>query len=267
MITLEKVCFGYGKNETLRDVNLHIGKGDFCAIIGANGAGKSTLTRLMRGLLRPTSGRVLIDGQDIAAARPSTLAAKIGYLFQNPDRQLCRNTVREELLFTLQYAGIPADRRDALCDAALERFSLDGDGDTACMSRGERQRTALASALAAEPPLLLLDEPTTGLDYSECTAIMERIAEMNERGVTVVMVCHDMEIVLDFAKTCVVVADGQVLGEGTPADIFYNQPLLKRASLIPPQLIELASRFGGEVGRPTHAEDFAAIIREKRSQK
>ena len=269
MIELKNVSFAYEPSTArisgaVRDINLRVEKGDFCALLGSNGAGKSTLTKLMRGLLTPTDGSVLIDGQDLRTLRASGLAARIGYLFQNPDRQLCRNTLREELVFSLVSAKVDAARHEALIAAQLEAFGFDGGEEIATMSRGERQRAALCSALAARPEILLLDEPTTGLDYLECTQIMERIAAENERrGVTVVMVCHDMELVLDYAGRCVIVDGGEICGEGTPREVFYRGDLLARASLLPPQLIELANRcdFPDQV---SSAEEFAQAITERR---
>ena len=270
MIELKDVSFAYEPSSAkisgvVHEINIHVSRGDFCALLGSNGAGKSTITKLMRGLLIPTSGSVLIDGQDLQTLRASGLAAKIGYLFQNPDRQLCRNTLREELKFSLVSAKLDAARHDELIAAQLEAFGFEGGEEIATMSRGERQRAALCSTLVTRPEILLLDEPTTGLDYLECTQIMERIAAENEQhGVTVVMVCHDMELVLDYARHCVVIDAGRVCGEGTPKEVFYRRDLLAQASLLPPQLIELANRcdFPEQV---CGAAEFAAAIAERRS--
>ena len=218
----------------------------------------------MRGLLRPSEGSVIIDGEDITSVRPSRLAGKIGYLFQNPDRQLCKTTIRGELAFTLEAAGVAKERREELIEKQLRIFGFDGEAEILTLSRGERQQVALCSAIAAEPEILLLDEPTTGLDYSESTRIMELVSEQNRRGVTVVMVCHDMEIVLDYAKSCIVLDKGVKRGEGTPRDIFYDGALLESASLLPPQLIELAQRFDG-LGRPCTVTEFADAVENRRN--
>ena len=269
MIELRGVSFAYEAAGTavsgaVKEIDLRIERGDFCALLGSNGAGKSTVTKLMRGLLTPTAGSVLIDGQDMRTLRASGLAAKIGYLFQNPDRQLCRDTLREELAFSLTCAKVDPARHGELIDVQLDAFGFTGGEDIATMSRGERQRAALCSVLVAQPDILLLDEPTTGLDYLECTQIMERIARENrERGVTVVMVCHDMELVLDYAKRCVVLDGGRVLGEGAPLEVFYDGGLLARASLLPPQLIELSCRCDFPE-RVSGAEEFARAIAERR---
>ena len=269
MIELKDVSFAYEPSTAkisgaVHEINMHIARGDFCALLGSNGAGKSTITKLMRGLLTPQRGSVIIDGKDLQTLRASGLAAKIGYLFQNPDRQLCRDTLREELAFSLISAKVDAARYDELIAAQLEAFGFEGTEEIATMSRGERQRAALCSTLVTRPEILLLDEPTTGLDYLECTQIMERIAEENQRhGVTVVMVCHDMELVLDYAKHCVVIDGGRVCGEGAPREVFYRSDLLAQASLLPPQLVELANRcdFPEQV---CSVDEFASAIAGRR---
>ena len=267
MIELKNVSFAYQPSNmtsgAVHDINIHIRRGDFCALLGSNGAGKSTITKLMRGLLVPSGGSVIFDGQDLKSIRKSSLAAKIGYLFQNPDRQLCRNTIREELKFSLVSAKVDEALHEELIEAQLKEFGFDGGEEIATMSRGERQRAALCSALAPRPELLLLDEPTTGLDYLECIQIMSSISEQNKNGVTVVMVCHDMELVLDYAKHCIVIDSGRVCGAGTPQEIFYNSELLAEASLLPPQLIELANRCK-LAERVYTAQDFTSVILERR---
>lgn len=209
MIRFENVSLSYGGAAAVRDLNFTVGRGEFVALVGANGAGKTTVSKLMNGLLKPTAGRVLVDGVPTTSLRTSALAKKIGFLFQNPDRQLCKPTIREEIRFGLALTGA----KDAAqrTEAVLEAFGLDGDRDPFSASRGERQRIALASLIAVEPEVLILDEPTTGLDYRECMAMMARVRSLNAAGTTVVMVCHDMELVLDFAHRVLVLCEGALL--------------------------------------------------------
>ena len=209
MIRFENVSLSYGGAAAVRNLNFTVGRGEFVALIGANGAGKTTVSKLMNGLLKPTAGRVLVDGVPTTSLRTSALAKKIGFLFQNPDRQLCKPTIREEIRFGLALTGAKdaAQRTEAVLDA----FGLDGDRDPFSASRGERQRIALASLIAVEPEVLILDEPTTGLDYRECMAMMARVRSLNAAGTTVVMVCHDMELVLDFAHRVLVLCEGTLL--------------------------------------------------------
>lgn len=248
MIQLEHVSFAYpAQGPAVQDVSFHIEKGEFVAILGENGAGKSSTVRLIDGLLRPTAGKVLIHGMDTASVPVSRRARLVGFLFQNPDRQICKSTVREEILFGLKAARGDEDSRvlEARTEEILREFSFSGDEEPFSLSRGQRQLVALASVLAVEPEILILDEPTTGLDYRECTHIMEQIRRMNEeKQVTVVMVCHDMEVVLDYARRALVMAGGKLLADGSVHDVFRNRALMEQASILPPQIIGLGLRLG-----------------------
>ena len=264
MIRLENVRFSYREQgPSVQDVSFHVEKGEFVAILGANGAGKTTTVRLIDGLLKPEAGRVLIHGADTAESSVSERARRVGFLFQNPDRQICRNTVREEILFGLQSVrgeeGEEALR--ARTEEGLRDFAFSGDEEPFSLSRGQRQRVALASILAVEPEILILDEPTTGLDYLECCHIMDRIRRMNrERQVTVIMVCHDMEVVLDYAERALVMSGGRLLADGPVRDIFRDAELMERASILPPQMIGLSLRLGGGFGQADSPEAFADAV-------
>lgn len=270
VIELKNASFSYGAGSTVSDLSFTIGKGEFVAILGANGAGKTTTVKLIDGLLRPTSGSVLINGVDTASSRVSERARQIGFLFQNPDRQICRNTVREEIAF-----GLEAVRQDlgpdgirARVDQVLQDFSFTGDEEPFSLSRGQRQRVALASVLAVQPEAVILDEPTTGLDYRECCHIMDIICRMNqEAGMTVVMVCHDMEVVLDYARRALVISEGRLVADGPIPDLFRDPALLARASVLPPQIIGLSLRLGGEFASVTTAEEAAAVALRLRGRR
>lgn len=261
MLELSHVSFGYGSESTVHDVSLSVAKGKFVALLGSNGAGKSTLSKLVRGLLRPTTGSVVIDGIDTKKVKASALASKIGFLFQNPDRQICKNTVGEELTFSLTHAGIDAARGKERLTRTLEVFALDPEAAPFSLSRGERQRVALASVLVSEPDLLILDEPTTGLDYKECIQIMDYVKELNQKGVTVLMVTHDMEIALDYASRVVLMHDGRVVADGKPEEIFYDEAAMAAASLLPPQIIGLSLALDGRLGRVTTVDEMTDAIR------
>ena len=244
MIKFDKVCFGYDKAETIKKVSFHITKGEFVAIIGENGAGKSTLSKLFNGLLKPISGKVIVNGMDTNTTKSSMLAKHIGFLFQNPDRQICKNTIREEIMFGLSLVYEDKKLIEQRLTHIIKEFEFEEESNPFQLSRGERQRVALASLLAIEPEILILDEPTTGLDYLECMRIMGMIRQLNEKGVTVIMVSHDMEVVLDFAKRIIVLSDGEVIADGETKKIFRVPNVLEKASLLPPQIVQLASRLG-----------------------
>ncbi len=264
MIRLEHVSFSYRDGQpSVEDVSFHLPKGEFAAILGPNGAGKTTTVRLVDGLLKPTAGRVMIDGKDLQESSVSDRARKVGFLFQNPDRQICKNTVREEILFGLRTVrgDLSEEAIQARTAEMLADFSFTGEEEPYALSRGQRQRVALASVLAVEPEVLILDEPTTGLDYRECCHIMDRIRRMNEeKQVTVLMVCHDMEVVLDYARQALVMAAGRLLAQGSVRDIFRDRALMDRASVLPPQMIGLGLRLGEEFLEADTPEGMAKTL-------
>ena len=264
MTQVENVSFAYSdQGATVKDLSFHIEKGEFVALLGANGTGKTTTVRLIDGLLRPTKGRVMIQGADTAVTSVSERARHVGFLFQNPDRQICKNTVREEILFGLRTVR-GQDGEEALqarTDEILKELSFTGEEEPFSLSRGQRQRVALASILAVEPEILILDEPTTGLDYLECCQIMDRIRRMNEeQQVTVVMVCHDMEVVLDYAQRALVMAGGQLLADGPVREVFRDTALMEKAAILPPQMIGLSLRLGSGFEQADTPESMADAV-------
>jgi len=265
MIRFENVSFGYSEKRPILDnLSFHIEKGDFVALIGANGAGKSTISRLVNGLLHPTKGHVYLDGKDTLKTPSSTLARDCGFLFQNPDRQICENTVKDEIAFSMKVQGWPSDLIADRTRAVLETFDLDPEWFPFSRSRGERQRIALASVLACKPKLLILDEPTTGLDYLECIRIMDYVTGLNqEKGVTVLMVSHDMELVQSYARNVLVLNHGQILGQGPTNEMMKNVEVLKKARVLPAQIPELALRFGDEFKDVFTVEDMLAALRDR----
>jgi len=271
MIQMEHVSFSYSEDgPTVQDLTFHVEKGEFAAILGANGAGKTTTVRLIDGLIRPTSGRVLVNGADTAVSPVSERARHVGFLFQNPDRQICKNTVREEILFGLKTVrgDESAEALEERCAKVLEDFGFTGDEEPFSLSRGQRQRVALASILAVEPEVLILDEPTTGLDYLECCHIMDRIRRMNEeQQVTVIMVCHDMEVVLDYATRALVMSGGKLLADGPVKEIFRNTALMEEASILPPQMIGLALRLGEGFEQADTPETMADALLQRRTER
>ena len=257
MIEFENVSASYdGELPILRDVSFRIPDGDFVAFVGTNGAGKSTTMRLVNGLLKPSSGQVLIDGVPTMQLRTSQLAAKVGFLFQNPDRQICCSTVREELLFGFRAQGRANAEAEAKVDAMIERFGFDGDAEPFLLNRGTRQLLALASIIVMEPPVVVLDEPTTGLDFRECAKVMDVIAELNAHGTTVIMVCHDMEVVADYAQRVIAMTAGQVVADGETFAVLRDRDVLARTHLLPPQVVDVALRLA-EDGAVTAASPVA----------
>ena len=246
MLEFKDVSFSYDTTANVQNLNVKVEKGDFIAIIGSNGAGKSTFSKLCNGLLTPTTGDVFVLNKNTRREKVSSLAKHIGFLFQNPDRQICCNTVKEEIAFSLRNNGIPEDEIKRRVKATLEEFGFEGKTEPFNLSRGQRQRLCLACLIALNPEILILDEPTTGLDYKECTMMMNRIKQLNENGTTVIMVCHDMEVVLDFAKTVVVMNRGQILEQGETRKILADTELLGKARLLQPQIAQVSTMLGND---------------------
>ena len=262
VLEFQNVAFSYNETANVHNLNVKVKKGDFISIIGSNGAGKSTFSKLCNGLLKPSSGDVLVLGESTKKRKVSSLAKHIGFLFQNPDRQICCATVREEIAFSLKNNGIPQDEIEKRVTDTLNEFGFDGDSEPFNMSRGQRQRLCLACLIALNPEILILDEPTTGLDYRECMEVMGKIAELNNKGTTVIMVCHDMEVVLDFAKTIIVMNRGEILAEDETRTVLGDRPLLERARLLPPQIAQVSMLLGNAFNDVFTADEMINRIRE-----
>ena len=262
VLEFQNVAFSYNETANVHNLNVKVKKGDFISIIGSNGAGKSTFSKLCNGLLKPSSGDVLVLGESTKKRKVSSLAKHIGFLFQNPDRQICCATVREEIAFSLKNNGIPQDEIEKRVTDTLNEFGFDGDSEPFNMSRGQRQRLCLACLIALNPEILILDEPTTGLDYRECMEVMGKIAELNNKGTTVIMVCHDMEVVLDFAKTIIVMNRGEILAEDETRTILGDRPLLERARLLPPQIAQVSMLLGNAFNDVFTADEMINRIKE-----
>lgn len=244
----EGVGYSYpGGGASVRALDFEVFPGEIVGIVGQNGAGKTTLTKLLNGLLKPAEGNVVVAGLNTREVPTSRIARHVSTLFQNPDRQICKDTVLDEVAFGLLLQGVSLDEASAHAKATCERFGLPLDEAPFSLSRGQRQMVALASVVVGEPQIIVLDEPTCGLDYRECMTVMETVRDMAAAGSAVVMVCHDMEVVSDFADRLVVMANGENLGRGTCADVFANDGLMQSAFVEPPQAIALAKRLAAEV--------------------
>ena len=248
VVELTDVTFAYPHGgASVSNLNMCVYPGELVGVIGQNGAGKTTLTKLLNGLLHPASGTVRMAGMNTADVPTSAIAAKCATLFQNPDRQLCRDTVLDEVAFGLELHGVGIDEARQRARVAAERFGLPLDESPFSLSRGQRQMVALASVVVLDPQVVLLDEPTSGLDYRECMTVMETVSEMAERGCAVIMVCHDMEVVSDFAQRLVVMADGRILERGDANRIFADDALMRAAYVEPPQVVALSKELARDV--------------------
>jgi energy-coupling factor transport system ATP-binding protein len=252
VVELDGVGFAYPGQPTpaLSGVSLAVGAGEFVAVVGANGSGKTTLTKLVLGLAQPTAGRVRVMGRPLSKRDPDRVG-RVGYVFQNPDEMLFNPTVFEEVEFGLKVRGDGPERRRARVEQVLAEMGLGGlrSRHPLALSKGQRQRLAYAAVLAPDPPLLVFDEPTTGLDHGSCEAVMATVEELNRQGRTILFVTHDLNLVVRHARRIVVMGDGRVRFDGTPRQLMALGPeRLRSFRLVPPAASRLAHESG--VGLP-----------------
>lgn len=267
IVDVAGAAYSYGTGQAgIEGINLTVRAGEILAVVGQNGAGKTTFTKLLNGLIKPSAGVVRIAGLDTRTTPVSVLASHAATLFQNPDRQLCRNTVVEEISFGLELQGTPADAARERARHVAATFGLPENASPFNLSRGQRQMVALASVVALEPELIILDEPTSGLDYRECMTVMETVRQRALDGTAVVMVCHDMEVVSDFADTLAVMAEGRLIEVGPCREVFANDALLAHARIAAPCVPALGKRLAARLhpsfARITEVTDLVALVKE-----
>lgn len=267
IVDVAGAAYSHGTGQAgIEGIDLTVRAGEILAVVGQNGAGKTTFTKLLNGLIKPSAGVVRIAGLDTRTTPVSALASHAATLFQNPDRQLCRNTVVEEISFGLELQGAPADAARERARHVAATFGLPENASPFNLSRGQRQMVALASVVALEPELIILDEPTSGLDYRECMTVMETVRQRALDGAAVVMVCHDMEVVSDFADTLAVMTEGRLIEVGPSREVFANDALLAHARIAAPCVPalgkRLAARFHPSFAHITEVADLVALVKE-----
>lgn len=253
----------------LKDVNLSIERGEFVALIGQNGSGKTTLIKHFNGLLKPTDGRVVVEGRETTDLLTSELARSVGYVFQNPDHQIFAETVRDEISFGPRNLGFPKERIEAIIQRALADMDLAGREDEMPfqLGRGQRQRLAVASVLAMEPSILIVDEPTTGQDWRESITLMKLVKGLNDRGHTCIVTTHNMNLVSLFARRVVVMWRGEILLDGPTQDVFREVEPLSRAGIKPPEVYEVTRMLLPDIKleKPITPDDVAELLAERDS--
>ena len=246
-IGIENVSFSYsGGPRVLDSIDLKVEAGEFLAIVGQNGSGKTTLAKHIVGLLQPAAGRVTIDGKDRAQMRPAETARAVAYVFQNPDHQIFAATVEDEVAFGPRNFGLPDDEIRRRCDEALEAVGLQNErqSDPFLLSKGERQRLAVASVLVLRPRMLILDEPTTGLDHREQLRMMALVRDLNRSGIAIVIITHTPWLVAEYARRVVLMRKGAKIFDGGVREFFMQDELLRSSSFRAPEITELSRRFG-----------------------
>jgi len=241
------VHFAYGPAAPALDgASLRIAAGEFVALIGQNGSGKTTLAQHLNGLLTPTRGSVWLAGRDMRGLELGEIARSVGFVFQDPDHQLFCATVEDEVAYGPRHLGLAAAELEDRVARALEVCDLTARRaeDPFLLSKGERQRLAVAAILALEPRVLVLDEPTTGLDHREQLAILSLLADLNRAGRTVVVITHSPWLVAEHASRAILMAKGRVLFDGGVRDLFRATAELQAASFVLPDATQLGLRFG-----------------------
>ncbi|GAA0712623.1 ABC transporter ATP-binding protein [Dactylosporangium roseum] len=239
--------------EALSGVDVEIHQGEFVAIVGQNGSGKTTLAKHFNGLLRATAGTVEVAGELVRRQSTVELARVIGYCYQNPDHQIFAPTVRDEVRFGPAHLGLDETEIDRRTEQILALVDLLDRQDEYPfnLGRGERQKLAVASVLAIEPSVLIVDEPTTGLDWRGGEAMMGLVDELNRRSTTVIVITHDMNLVAEHARRVVVMAGGRKVGDGTPQDVFAQEEVMRLAHLRPPQAFRISQALPRLFASPT----------------
>jgi energy-coupling factor transport system ATP-binding protein len=247
VLTVSHLSHRYSTGLTaLDDVDLEIRQGEFVAVLGQNGSGKTTLVKHLNGLLRPTTGTIQVGGRDSTTMSVLELGNTVGYVFQNPDHQIFSDTIGQEVAFGLVKRGLPEDEIHERVTEALKAVGLSGreEDDPFSLTKGQRQRVAVASVLAVRPEVLILDEPTTGLSYHEQRSMMSLVEELNKAGSTVIIVTHAMWVVCEYAHRAIVMKDGHQVESDTVREVFRNEEALAEMSLQAPPVVSLGNRLG-----------------------
>ncbi len=251
MLEVKNIKYSYNSDyQALRGVSLKVEKGEMVALLGKNGAGKSTLFLHLNGIYEPDEGQVLIDGEELKYDKKSLLKfrQKVGIVFQNPDDQIFAPTVEEDVAFGPLNLGLPMEEVQDRVEYALARVGMTGYEKTAPhhLSGGQKKRVAIAGILAMKPEIMVLDEPTAGLDPQGVVDLSKLLRELNDEGITIIISTHEVDLVPNYAQRVFVLVDGQLIGEGTPKEIFAKPEILQQAHLKVPIVTELFQQLEEE---------------------
>ena len=267
LLEVKNLCFGYSKGQhTLQNVSFSIGKGEMVSIVGRNGAGKSTLSKLICGFETQDSGEIYLNGKDLKDENIRRRAKHIGYVMQNPNQMISKTMIYDEVAMALQGSGMTEEQirekvEDTLKVCGLYPFR---NWPVSALSFGQKKRVTIASVLVQDPELILLDEPTAGQDFRHYTDIMEFLQGLNARGVTVVMITHDMHLMLEYTPRALVFCEGQLIADRSASAVLCDPELIERAALKETSLYTLANRCGIAPAED-FVERFIAADREVRA--
>ncbi|MBS6203402.1 MAG: ABC transporter ATP-binding protein [Firmicutes bacterium] len=254
-------------NPVLSNIDFRIEKGEMLAIVGKNGAGKSTLSNLICGFIDPDKGRILLNESDISSKSIKERGEVIGLVMQNPNQMISKPMIFDEVALGLRVRGVPEEE---VKERVNEKLKICGlypfrNWPVSALSFGQKKRVTIASILVMNPEILILDEPTAGQDYRHYTEIMEFLKELNETlGITIIMITHDMHLMLEYTDRAIVIADGQLIADDTPANVLTNEAVADRAYLKKTSLYDLALRCGIE-DAPGFVERFIHYERQVRA--
>ena len=243
LLELKDISFQYEKNKPiLKDISFKINKGEMVSIIGKNGAGKSTISKLICGFYKPTSGQILLNNRDIGDDSIKERAERIGMVMQNPNQMISKTMIFDEVALGLRFRGIPEGEVKTRVYETLKVCGLYEyrNWPISALSFGQKKRVTIASILVLNPEILILDEPTAGQDFKHYNEIMEFLLELNNKGVTIIMITHDMHLMLEYTNRAIVLADGQKLADDTAANVLTNKEVINAANLKETSLYELA---------------------------
>ena len=251
MLEVQNIKYSYNRDyQALKGVSLKIEKGDMAVLLGKNGAGKSTLFLHLNGIYQPDDGKVFIDGEELKYDKKSLLKfrQKVGIVFQNPDDQIFAPTVEEDVAFGPLNLGLSMEEVQDRVEEALDRVGMTGYEKTAPhhLSGGQKKRVAIAGILAMKPEIMVLDEPTAGLDPNGVTNLVKLLKELNSEGITILISTHEVNLVPEYANKAFVLVDGNLIAEGTPREIFSQPTILEQANLEIPIVTELFQKIEAE---------------------
>lgn len=270
-IEVRKLTYKYPQSNefALLGIDLTVSQGEFVAFIGQNGAGKTTLAKHFNGLHKPTSGVVQVMGKDVSRVSSEEIVRLVGYCYQNPDHQIFCRTVRDEVAYGPKNLGFSQAELTAAVEEALEVTELKDKAEQYPFSlgRGERQRLAIASVIAMRSPILVVDEPTTGLDIGGATKIMELLKRWNTLGRTILIITHDVSIVSSYVPRTVIMAHGNIIADGATRRVLADEDAVREAFVRPPQVLRIAqhlSKYGIPSDELTVDELYAHIVERLR---
>ena len=243
ILELDNINFSYNnEKQILKNVSFKINKGDMAAIVGRNGAGKSTISKLVCGFYKPTSGRILFDGKDMVDYTIKERSEKIGFVMQNPNQMISKTMVYDEVAFGLKIIGLSDSEIKERVEETLRICGLYGyrNWPISALSFGQKKRVTIASILVLNPDMIILDEPTAGQDFKHYTEIMEFLVDLNKKGVTILMVTHDMHLMLEYTNKVIVLSEGEKIADNIPAYILTNKEIIEKANLKETSLHQLA---------------------------